>query len=252
MLIFMEGWTDNGIVLLARPHGENGAVLTLMTEGQGKHAGFLHGAGSSKNKIFSELGHHVHAHWQAKSDDQLGHFKLESIKNWSGHYIDERLKLMAVISACHLCERAIPERENHPQIFHGLLALFEALDSEIWAAAYIMWEIALLKELGFAIDLTRCASGNGDDHLLYVSPKSGRAVSKSAGALYKDKLLVMPEFLKSKYRDEELSATPEDIETGFALTGFFLENWVFAQHSHGVPDARLRLAEQFVKKNNQI
>lgn len=245
----MEGWSDNGIVLQARSHGENGAVITLMTENNGRHAGYLHGAHSSRNKVFLEAGSHVYVDWQAKTTDQLGHFKPELHKNWAGNFMDERLRLSALLSACALCERALPEREHHPEIYYGLLALFEALETEVWAAAYIMWEIALLKELGFAIDLTRCAGGGDSNDLAYVSPKSGRAVSEAAGRIYKERLLVLPEFLKQQNKDRDISGQPEDILTGLQLTGYFLENWVFAQHSQGIPDARLRFEDQFAKKN---
>ncbi len=246
----MESWSDNGIVLHARPHGENGAVVILMTENYGRFAAYLHGATSSKNKVFLEPGTHVQADWQAKSSDQLGHFKLEQHKNWAGNFMDDRLRLSALISACHLCERALAERESHPEIYNGLLALFEGLETDFWGASYVMWEKALLKELGFALDLSRCAGGGSSDELTYVSPKSGRAVSKSAGEIYKEKLLELPEFLKSGNRNADKMGQAEDVYTGLKLTGYFLENWVFAQHSQGIPEARLRFEEQFAKKND--
>ncbi len=245
----MESWSDNGIVLHARPHGENGAVVILMTENYGRFAGYLHGASSSKNKVFLESGTHLHADWQAKTSDQLGHFKLEQHKNWAGNFMDDRLRLSALVSACHLCERSLAEREKQPEVYHGLLALFEALETDFWGASYVIWEMALLKELGFAIDLSRCAGGGGSDELTYVSPKSGRAVSKAAGEIYKEKLLDLPEFLKGQNRDNERLGTSEDIYTGLQLTRYFLENWVFAQHSQGIPEARLRFEEQFAKKS---
>ena len=245
----MEAWRDNGIVLFSRPHGESGAVISLMTEHHGRHAGYLHGASSSKNKIFQEPGTEASVDWQARTSDQLGHFKLEYKKNWAGLLMDERLRLAAMLSACHMTERALPERENHPEIYYGLKALFETLQSDIWGAAYVLWELAFLKELGFAIDLSRCAGGGDAETLAYVSPKTGRAVSKAAGEIYKEKLLNLPEFLKPN-GDKDLAGTETDVLTGLQLLSYFWENWVFAQHSQGIPDARLRFEAQFAKKND--
>jgi DNA repair protein RecO (recombination protein O) len=158
--------------------------------------------------------------------------------------LGEPLKLAALLSACSLCEASLPDREIHPGLFHGLRALLDTLSSDIWGEAYILWEIALLKELGFGLDLTRCVAGGNPATLTYVSPKSGCAVSLKEGYPYRDRLLDLPEFLKP----EGLGTQGEtDILKGLRLTGHFLENWVFTHHSKGVPEPRLRFASLFAK-----
>lgn len=238
----MERWQDQGIVLAVRRHGENGAVASLLTEGQGRHAGYVRGAQGSKLRGTLEVGNLVDANWNARTSDNLGTLQLELSSNPAAHVMQDPLKLAALQSACALCDTALPEREGHPGLFHGLNALLEALQSEVWGETYVMWEIALLKELGFALDISRCAGGGSNENLAYVSPKTGRAVSEEAGGPYKDKLLPLPSFLKSHSDTGE-----DDILTGLALTGYFLEHWVYAHHSHGVPEARLRFQERLEK-----
>ena len=238
----MEQWQDQGIVLAVRPHGENGAIVSLLTEGQGRHAGYVRGAQGTKMRGTLEAGNIVDANWQARVDGDLGSFKLELSSSPVSHFMQDRLKLAALQSACALCDAALPEREGHPGLFHGLQALFEALQSEVWAQAYVMWEIAFLRELGFSLDLAKCAGG-GDNHALaYVSPKTGRAVSLEAGAPYKEKLLILPAFLGGQH-----TAAEDDVLTGLKLTAYFLEHWAFTHHTKGIPDARLLFQERFAK-----
>ncbi|MCB1555860.1 MAG: DNA repair protein RecO C-terminal domain-containing protein, partial [Alphaproteobacteria bacterium] len=159
-----------------------------------------------------------------------------------------------------LCDAALPEREGPPGLFHGLTALFEALESEYWGAVYVMWEIALLRELGFALVLDRCAAGGDPATLAYVSPKTGRAVSEAAGVIYKDRLLALPAFLKPVFSPPVSACAgdvppasgggrggAEDVLKGLKLTGYFLEHWVFVQASNGVPAARRQFQERFEK-----
>ncbi len=239
----MEQWQDQGIVLSVRRHGENGAIVSLLTEGQGRHAGYVRGAQGSKMRGTLEVGNIVDANWQSRTDDGLGSYTLELSKNHTAHFMQDPIKLAALQSACGLCDEALPEREAHPGLFHGLSALFDTLETDVWGAAYVMWEIALLKELGFSLNLSECAGGGDCNSLAYVSPKTGRAVSVEAGAPYKEKLLPLPGFLKPGGG----GMGPEDIFAGLMMSGHFLEHWVFTHHSRGVPDARLIFAQRFAK-----
>ncbi len=243
----MEQWQDQGIVLAARRHGENGAVISLLTENYGRRAGYLNGAFSSRNRGAFEIGNIVDAHWQARLEENLGTIKLELKRNAAATFLSDPLKLAALQSACALCDQALPEREGHPGLYRGFAALLETFKEDIWGAAYIIWEIALLKELGFSLDLSRCAAGGDSRSLAYVSPKTGRAVSYIAGEPYKSRLLPLPSFLKPNGGPME----GEDILTGLMMTGYFLEHWAFAHHSQGIPEARrrlhLRFAERFEK-----
>ncbi|HOO81355.1 MAG TPA: DNA repair protein RecO [Alphaproteobacteria bacterium] len=239
----MECWQDQGIVLRARAHGEHGAIVSLLTAHHGRAAGYVRGGQGTKLRGSLEVGNLVDVTWQSRTHDGLGAFTLELSKNVSAHLLQEPLKLAALQSACALCDAALPEREAHAGLYHGLQALFETLESDVWGAAYVLWEIALLKELGFSLDLTRCASGNGDENLMYVSPKTGKAVSASAGAPYKGKLLALAGFLKPGGGE----MNEKEVMKGLEMTGHFLDTYVFTHHSRGVPDARLIFAQRFAK-----
>lgn len=237
----MEEWQDQALVLSARSHGEGGAVVSVLTEHYGRHAGYVRGARSSRMRGIIEPGNLVGVNWRARIADSLGTFQIEQEQNLTAGLMGDSLKLGAVMSACALCDAAMPERETHPGLFYGLQALFEAMDSEIWGAAYVTWEVALLKELGFGLNLTRCAGGGDDMDLYYVSPKSGHAVSKAAGAPYKEKLLPLPGFM----RPDKSDITDESVYDGLILTGYFMEHWVFNHHTKGVPEARLQFQQRF-------
>lgn len=243
----MERWQDQGIVLSVRPHGENGAVVSLLTENHGRHAGYVRGAHSSKGRGTLEPGNLVDVDWQSRVADQLGSYSLELSKNPTAHFISEPLKLSALQAACALCDSALPEREGHPGLFYGLQSLFDALATDIWGPAYVMWEIAFLRELGFSLDLTKCAGGGDRMDLMYVSPKTGRAVSEAAGRIYKEKLLGLPGFLSPAGG----SGDDDEVMAGLKLTSFFLEHWVFAHHTKGIPEPRLRFEARFAKRVGQ-
>ncbi|MGH1455513.1 MAG: DNA repair protein RecO [Alphaproteobacteria bacterium] len=243
----MEQWQDKAIILAVRPHGESGAVISLLTSENGRQAGYMRGAFSTKNRGTLEIGNIVDANWRARTSDSLGSLSLELERSTAARIMRDALKLSALQSACAICDQGVPENEGHASLYQGMIALLEILEGDIWAAGYIMWEIALLRELGFSLDLSRCAGGGDDNALAYVSPKTGRAVSYQAGEPYKDKLLPLPSFLKPNGGSSEEA----DIQTGLQLTQFFLQHWVFAHHSRGLPEARallgLRFAESFAK-----
>lgn len=239
----MEQWRDQGFVLSVRPHGEGGAVVALLTENYGRHAGYLHGAFSTRKRALLEPGTKVEIDWKARISDNLGTVTLEQMAGLPAGILEEPLKLSALLSACALCDAALPEREGHAGLYHGFKTLIEMMDQEIWGAAYVYWEIALLKELGFGLDLTKCGGGGDAMTLAYVSPKTGRAVSYAAGEPYKDKLLQLPSFLKPNGGPLD----SEEIYKGLKMTGHFLEHWVFTHHSKGVPEARLRFEARYAK-----
>lgn len=237
----MEQWTDSGYILSIRQHGEGGAIVSLLTENNGRHAGFVYGAGSKRGLL--QPGIRVHIDWKARTADQLGTVTLEQEAGLPAGILEDPLKLSALLAACALCDESLPEREGHPGLYYGFKALIEMMDQDIWGAAYIYWEIALLKELGFGLDLTKCAGGGDAGTLAYVSPKSGRAVSYAASEPYRDKLLEMPAFLKPNGGPLD----EEEILKGLKMTGHFLQHWVFAQHTKGVPDARIRFEDRYAK-----
>ena len=234
-------------MLSARPHGESGAVVSVLTENYGRYAGYVRGAHSSRQRGIVEPGNLVGIRWASRVPDQLGTFTLEQEHNLATASMDDPLKLAALMAACALCDEALPERESHPGLFYGLKALLENMEGELWGVTYIMWEIALLRELGFALNLTRCAANGDPDTLEWVSPKSGHAVSRAAGEPYKDKLLPLPAFLKPERGD----ASDEEVLKGLQMNVHFLEHWVFNHHTRGIPAQRLHFQERLGKLVNQ-
>lgn len=239
----MEQWRDLGFVLGVRPHGEGGAVVSVLTEHHGRHAGYVHGAQGSGKRGMLQPGTLLSIDWRSRVADQLGTLMVEQERGLPHGILEDHLRLSALLSACALCDAALPEREGHEGLFHGFKTLIEMMDQEIWGAAYVFWEIALLKELGFGLDLTRCAGGGDPKTLAYVSPKSGRAVSYAAAEPYRDKLLELPSFLKPNGGPLDF----EEIAKGIRMTGHFMEHWVFAHHTKGVPDPRLRFEARYAK-----
>lgn len=239
----MYEWQETGVILSLRPHGETGGVVSLLTAGQGRTAGYVYGATSTKARGVLEIGNIVNARWQAKGADQLGTFSLELEKSHTADVLDDPVKLTALQSACALADRSLPEKEKHPAVYSGLVALLSAFSTDLWAASYIFWELGLLRELGFGIDLSKCVSTGTVDNLRYVSPRSGCAVSAAAGLPYEGRLLALPPFLRGEARFED-----RDILDGLHLTGHFLLHRVFALSNVNLPEPRLRLEEKFSKK----
>lgn len=235
----MEQWDNQGIILSVRRHGESGAVVAILTEEYGRWFGYVRGATGTKMRGVLEVGNIVDVSWQSRVADNMGNFTLELVRNSSAPFMQDALRLAALQSALGLCDAALPEREAHGGLFHGTIALFEALGSEIWGAAYVMWEISFLRELGFSLDLSRCAGGSDDPDLIYVSPKTGRAVSRSAGAVYKDKMLPLPGFLIGA-GDIDMDA----VRDGLRMSGYFLEHWAFTHRSGGMPEGRVVFMER--------
>ena len=232
-------WTDQGIVLSARRHGESGVIAMLLTRHHGRHAGLARG-----NRIRRALlpGTHVDAHWRARLAENLGSYSLEPSASPAASVIDDPCRLAALASACALLETAVPERQAYPGVFDGLAALLEMLDGPVWDAAYVQWEIGLLAALGFGLDLGRCAATGRNDDLAYVSPRTGRAVSLAAAEPYRDKLLQLPGFLIGRGGGD-----PSEVIDGLALTGHFLQRWVYAQAHQPIPAARERYVERYRK-----
>ncbi|MFQ6017605.1 MAG: DNA repair protein RecO [Kiloniellaceae bacterium] len=233
-------WSDEGIVLCARPHGESAVVVHLLTRSQGRHAGLVRGGQGRRARGIYQPGNLVSARWTGRLTEHLGSYSCELLESYAARVLDDPARLAALSSAAAVSEGGLPEREPHAACYEGFLALLESLSGDHWAEVYVRWELALLSELGFGLDLTSCAAGGTNDQLAYVSPKSGRAVSLAAGEPYRDRLLALPGFLAGRG-----GGGAHEVGQGLALTGFFLERFVFAPHDRRLPAARRRLAERF-------
>jgi DNA repair protein RecO (recombination protein O) len=183
-------WSDEGIVLSARKHGESAAIVTLLTRLNGRYSGLVHGGAGSRARGIYQTGNLVSADWRARLSEHLGSLTCELLRPHAAGLLNERLPLMALISASALVERLLPEREPHPETFDRFCALVESLgDGPDWLARYVHWELALLTDLGYGLDLSQCAATGAIVDLIYVSPRTGCAVSATAGEPYLDKLL---------------------------------------------------------------
>ncbi|MBI4969085.1 MAG: DNA repair protein RecO [Rhodospirillales bacterium] len=229
-------WTDDAIVLAARPHGETSAILSLLTRSHGRHAGLARGVLGKRRSGAAEPGNRVRATWRARLEEQLGTLSVEVERAHAAAYLDDADRLAGLSAALAMAETALPEREPHDDVYADLLAFITHLGDVDWPIAYVRWELGLLADLGFGLDLGACAVTGRNDQLAYVSPKSGRAVSLSAGLAWKDKLLVLPGFL--------IGEPGGSLADGLRLTGAFLERYVFAPHRKALPPARTRLVDR--------
>jgi len=236
----VEEWSDEGVILSARPHGENAVILQILTAEHGRHAGLLRGGQGRSLRGQIQPGNRVRATWRARLPEHLGSYRCEALGTPLGLLLDAPGPLAALSSALAMAEIALPERAPFPGVLDGLQALLAALGEAHWAAAYVVWELQLLRLLGFGLDLERCGATGRSDQLAYVSPKSGRAISLAAGGPYRDRLLPLPGFLAGTSGGGQ-----EEVTQGLRLTAHFLERSVCHPHNRGLPPARLRLSDRF-------
>ena len=231
-------WTDEGIVLSVKPLGETAAVVELFTRGHGRHLGLVHGGRSRRLRPVLQAGNHVDATWKGRLSEHLGHFTVELRRGFAAESMESDAALSALMTLTSLL-RMLPERDPHPNLYEITLFVLGFLDDlTVWPALFVRWELALLDELGAGLDLSECAATGSNDQLIYVSPKSGRAVSASAGEPYRDRMLALPPFL-TKARTG--AVTMQDVLDGFALTGYFLETRVLLPRGETLPEPRGRI-----------
>lgn len=236
-------WEDEAFVLGARSHGENGAVVEFLTLERGRFAAHVAGASSRRLKPSLQAGSKVAVRFRARMADQLGSATIEPMGEGLSSLFDDPLALAGLSAAAAVAAGALPEREPHTCAFHAFEALTEAFSmTSAWPAVYVRFEAGLLQELGFGFDLSKCAATGSLDELIYVSPRTGRAVSREAGEPYKDKLLALPPFLLSSQQRLEAG----DVAAGLTLTGHFLEAFVFAALHRPMPPARMWLVDRLL------
>ncbi len=230
-------WTDEGIVLGTRRHGEANVIAEVMTQAHGRHLGLVRGGAGSRMRPILQPGNSVRATWRARLDEHLGHFAIEGLHLRAAELLMAAHALYGVTHMAALC-RLLPERDPHPLIHGDLTAVLACMDDPVTVAVAIArFELMLLAELGFGLDLSCCAATGAADDLGYVSPKSGRAVSRQAGEPWHDRLLPLPRFLLD---DAPARPSAGELADGFAVTGFFLGRYVFEPRGLHAPDARER------------
>ena len=219
--------TENALVLSGRPLGERSWILSLFTKENGRFLGVF------KGKKPPEIGTFVAARWQARLSEQLGTFYLEETSPFSVLYLDDSKRLSVISSLCALLDDTLPERQSFPNLYEETISFLNTLDKPDFLKNYALLEKSLLFEIGFGLGLSGCAGGGDPADLAYISPKTGRAVSREKGMPYHNKLLALPHFFW-----KEAEASPKDIQDALALTGYFL-----IQHSpkHRLPKIREHL-----------
>ena len=231
-------WRDEGVLLSMRPHGESAAIIEVLTPLHGRHAGVVRGGASRKMAATLQPGTGLALEWRARLDDHIGSFTVEPLRS-RAHLLSDRLALAGLMSACALLRVTLPEREPHPVLFPQTLALFDRLGVAGWTSAYLRWELLLLEELGFGLDLSACAVTGAVEGLAYVSPKTGRAVTRAGAGDWADRLLPLPAGLAG-----DAALPPGEVLTGLQLTGFFLDRGLRpVLHDKPLPEARARLLD---------
>ncbi len=231
-------WSDEGVVLGVRKHGESSVILELMTREHGRHLGLVQGGRSRTRQPVLQPGNLVQATWRARLDEHLGIFQIEGLKLRAAEFIASPMALYGLATLSHLL-RNLPERDPHPVLYETLATLVDNLtDADLAPTLFVAFELSILAEFGFGLDLASCAATGTRENLVYVSPKSGRAVSAVAGEPYKDRLLRLPSFLIGQSRTNNPRAN--DIRDAFALTDFFLQQYVFEPQGRAAPAERAR------------
>lgn len=239
-------WQAPAIVLHARPHGEAGAIVSLLTSEQGRHHGLAKGGLSRAQAPLWQPGNLVEARWVGRLPEQLGAISAEMVHPAAALAMDDPLALALLAAACALAEGALPEREPHPRCFEALVALVARLPggARPLLADYVRWEALLLAELGYGLDLAACAVTGQTEDLGFVSPRSGRAVSQAAAGPWRERLLPLPGFLLEAADRPGANARPGPAEwlAGLRLTGHFLARDAF--HHRPLPPARAMLLDR--------
>jgi DNA repair protein RecO (recombination protein O) len=234
----MIEWNDDAALLATRPFGETSVIIEVFSASHGRHAGVVRGGTSRKVAPILQPGAQLAVAWKARLADHLGTFTVEPIRSRAATAMVDRLALAGLNAVCSLLVLVLPEREAHPALYARTIALLDLLgQSDVWPLAYLRWEQALLEEMGFGLDLSACAVRGVNEELIYVSPKSGRAVSRQGAGEWADRMLPLPPVLAGKG-----DATNAEIVTALRTTGYFLENRLIkGLGDRPVPPARARL-----------
>ena len=230
-------WRDEGLVIGVRRHGEHSAIVEAMTRSHGRHLGLVRGGRSARLGAALQPGNTLGFLWRARLDEHLGHFVVEPLDLRAGRVMESAMAL-AGVNYLGALARLLPERDPHEAVYKALIRIVDRLDEAALAPALIArFESQVLSECGFRLDLSRCAATGVTEGLAFVSPRSGRAVSLTAGAPWRDRLLPLPAFLREA-GDPDEPPSPEEIADAFRTTGFFLARDLFATRGEPLPDSR--------------
>jgi DNA repair protein RecO (recombination protein O) len=241
----MIEWRDEGAVLTMRPHGESAAIVEVFTAGHGRHAGVVRGGAGRRMAPVLQPGAQVEVVWRARLPDHLGAFAVEPLRSRAAQAMGDRLALAGLNAVTALLARVLPEREAHGALYARTVQLLDLLgQGEVWPLAYLRWEMALLEEMGFGLDLSVCAVTGQSGDLAHVSPRTGRAVSRAAAGVWAERLLPLPPVMLGQGE-----ATGAEVGAALAVTGHFLDRRLFASlGDRPVPAARARLVAEIARQ----
>lgn len=232
-------WREEGVLLSVRPHGESAAIIETFSAGNGRFAGVVRGGASRRMAPILQPGAQLDLTWRARLSEHLGQFLAEPVRARAADVLGDRTGLAGLSSICALLAFSLPERAPYPALYAKSVALLDGLGAERWALAYLSWELDLLEQMGFGLDLTRCAVTGSSEDLLYVSPKTGRAVSGAGAGDWADRLLPLA---------PSLVGGADDLAGGFAVTGHFLHAHLAASlGDKPLPAARDRLIKLLLR-----
>ncbi|UWR22908.1 DNA repair protein RecO [Sulfitobacter sp. S190] len=238
-------WRDEGILLSTRRHGETSAIIEVFTPTKGRHAGVVRGGTSRKIAPILQPGAQLDVAWRARLEEHIGAFSVEPVRSRAAHAMASRMTLAGLNAVTGLISFALPEREPHLPLYRRTEALLDLLgQQDVWPLAYLRWEMALLEELGYGLDLTACAVTGATQDLCYVSPKSGRAVSRDGAGDWADRLLPLPMVMRGMGAGEDA-----EIAEAFRTTGYFLDAHLAADlGGKPLPEARARYVDAFTRQ----
>ncbi|WP_210529312.1 DNA repair protein RecO [Rubellimicrobium arenae] len=237
-------WRDEGILLAVRPHGETSAIVEAFCAEHGRHAGVVLGGVSRRMRPFLQPGVLAQLGWRARIDEHLGHYTVEPIRNRAAVALGDRLSLAGIGAVTALLSAVLPERAPHPRFYDQTNALLDLLgQGDVWPLAYLQWEMALLEELGFGLDLSACAVTGAKEGLAYVSPRTGRAVSRDGAGTYAPRLLPLPPVLRG-----EGEADAAAIGEALQVTEHFLKERLLPE-GRELPAARDRLLSTLARQD---
>lgn len=237
----MIQWRDEGALLKVRKHGESSVIIEVFTATHGRSAGVVRGGTSRKIAPMLQPGAQLDVAWKARLEDHLGTFTIEPVRSRAAQVMSDRLALAGLNAVTGLLSFALPEREAHPELYRRSLQVLDLLgQTEVWPLAYLQWEMALLEDLGFGLDLSACAVTGGTDDLVFVSPRTGRAVARHAAGDWASKLLPLPAVMIGAG-----DASTTELLAALGTTGHFLTNHLAASlGDKPLPEARARLLDQ--------
>jgi DNA repair protein RecO (recombination protein O) len=236
-------WTANALIIGTRAHGESSAIIDVFCREHGHCTGLVRGGNARRLRPVLQIGNMAQVTWRARLSEHLGTFSVDAGRAFGAEALTDRLLLAGVSSMCALLQ-ITPERQAYPRLYDTVMVLLEELgEADIWLPLLVRFEVALLEEVGFGLDLSTCAATGVSENLTHVSPRSGRAVSHDAAQPYLEQLFALPTFL----RDPQATASMAEVLEGLTLTGHFLERRVYAPHQMSLPPARARLIENIAR-----